>query len=165
MRKNKRAARHKVDSEICRIKEISQAGAERLKTGEGMHRSQCIWKGCGEDGHPPANACVRGGCFYTFRCESLRKVCRGAFTSETARKRVGWGKHPQHGQTLKGWSKVGGTEALLEDGWGLVTDREAGIVGRENEEDEEPDDWGLWMGLGQGQEEEELHGGGVPRIR
>ena len=90
---------------------------------------------------------------------------------------MGWGKHPKHGQTLKGWSKVGdgteegqegssfgvpspkalGTEAHLGDGWSLVARREAGEEGRECEGDEEPGDLGNWMGLGQSQEAEELH--------
>ncbi len=140
-----------------------------------MHKSHCIWKGWGEDGHPPTNVCVRCGCFFTFRCGNLRKVCKGSFSTEAARKRVGGGKHPQNGQILKGWSKVSnGAEGIQvgfplgvplqesvrlegDEAWGMESGWLVGVEGREREEDEEPDDWGLWMGLGQGQEEEELH--------
>ncbi len=89
--KVKRVARHKTDMGTCRVKEISQAGADRLKDGGGMHSSHCIWKGWGKEGHPPTNICVKCGCFSTFRCVNLKTVCKGSFSSEAARKRVGWG--------------------------------------------------------------------------
>ncbi len=114
--KVKRVARGKSDGGICRAKEVSQAGADRLKSGDGMHKSHCIWKGWGKEGHPPTNVCVRCGCFSTFRCVNLRTICKGGFASEAARRRVGLGKHPTSGQALEGWCKVGdGTEGVQGD--------------------------------------------------
>ncbi len=176
--KVKRVARGKSDGGICRAKEVSQAGADRLKSGDGMHKSHCIWKGWGKEGHPPTNVCVRCGCFSTFRCVNLRTICKGGFASEAARRRVGLGKHPTSGQTLKKWSKVGdGTEGVQEGspsehslheevrgkaddgaGWDRIPSGGSRDKGREEGLDEDPEDWGLWMDGGQ--EEEDPYGGG-----
>ncbi len=86
------------------------------------------------------------------------------------------GKHPTSGQPLEGWSKVGdGTEGMKESiplgvplqvktreseekEGGRNTGQEGGIV--EAGEEEEPEDWGLWMDQGRDQEDEELQGEG-----
>jgi hypothetical protein len=107
-------------------------------------------------------------------------MCKGGFSSEAARRRVGLGKHPTSGHPLKGWSKVGdGTEGLhegfllgvplrnltkgkeeKEDVWDLAQGEKAGSKGEEEFGEEDLDDWGLWMDRGQDHDEEEHHGEG-----
>jgi hypothetical protein len=181
--KTKRVAKQKTDREICKVKEMSQAGEARLKEGAGgYHMSHCVWKGWGEEGHPPTSVCVRCGCLSTFRCKNLKKLCKGSFVSEAARKRVGMGRHPTGGQFLKGWRRVGGGEAFSPLGrhlghgpkhegeqespgelWDssrpmVGLDRidgleESIIEGRQEGWEEEPTDWSLWMEGGQDEEE------------
>ena len=146
------------------------AGDCGVGKGEEMHRSHCVWKGWGEEGLPPTNVCVRCGCFSTFRCVNLRKVCKGTFGSEAARKRVGLSRHPTGGQLLRGWRKVEwgndpGRVKVPILGRGEQCRDLAGWVGldcqmKEGQEEKEGEGevdfgMGLWMDEGREEEEEE----------
>ena len=136
-----------------------------------------MWKGWGEEGHPPTSVCVKCGCFSTFRCVNLKKVCKGKFVSEAARKRVGLGKHPTGGHLLNGWRRVvcgegSGRKGLPNGSRGSVCRDQVGLEVLRNSDElekwpvEEGGSWdgvegmGLWIDGGPEEEEDDPNGRG-----
>ena len=116
---------------------------------------------------PHECVCVRCGCFSTFRCVNLKKVCKGTFGSEAARKRVGLSRHPTGGQLLKGWRKVewGNDPGRVKvPGWkpgeqcsdlaGCGLDGQM-VEGQDEKEGDGEVEFGLGLWLDEGREEEE----------